>query len=63
VAETSAGPHANHLHQTDNHTSTLSLNFLKAGCSSWCPTVSKHWRKFQKYDRIKCQLKYFLQQC
>jgi len=26
--------------QTDNHASTLSLNFLKAGCSSWRPTNS-----------------------
>ena len=24
--------------QTDNHTSTSSLNFLPAVCSSWCPT-------------------------
>ena len=24
--------------QTDNHASTSSLNFLQAGCSSWCPT-------------------------
>jgi len=23
---------------TDNHTNTPSLNFLQAGCSSWCPT-------------------------
>jgi len=28
------------LLQTDNHTSTSSLNFLQAGCSSWCPTNS-----------------------
>jgi len=26
--------------QTDNHASTPSLNFLRAGCSSWCPTNS-----------------------
>ena len=26
--------------QTDNHTNTSSLNFLQAGCSSWCPTNS-----------------------
>jgi len=26
--------------QTDNHASTSSLNFLQAGCSSWCPTDS-----------------------
>jgi len=25
------------LLQTDNHTNTSSLNFLQAGCSSWCP--------------------------
>ena len=28
------------LLQTDNHASTLSLNFLQARCSSWCPTNS-----------------------
>jgi len=28
------------LLQTDNHTSTSSLNFLQAGCSSWCSTNS-----------------------
>jgi len=28
------------LLQTDNHTNTSSLNFLQAGCSSWCPTNS-----------------------
>jgi len=28
------------LLQTDNHTSTLSLNFLLVGCSSWCSTNS-----------------------
>jgi len=34
------------LLQTDNDAGTLSLNFLQAGCSSWCPpTVSKHWRQ------------------
>jgi len=26
--------------QTDNHASTPSLNFLRARCSSWCPTNS-----------------------
>jgi len=26
--------------QTDNHASTSPLNFLWAGCSSWCPTNS-----------------------
>jgi len=24
--------------QTDNHGSMSSLNFLQAGCYSWCPT-------------------------
>jgi len=28
------------LLQTDNHASTSSLNFLQAGCSSWCQTNS-----------------------
>jgi len=28
------------LIQADNHASTLSLNFLQAGCSTWCPTNS-----------------------
>jgi len=28
------------LLQTDNHTSTSSLNYLQAGCSSWHPTNS-----------------------
>jgi len=34
--------------QTDNHTSTSSLNFLQTGCSFCCqPTVSKsvHWQR------------------
>jgi len=31
--------------QTDNLASTLSLNFWLAKCSSWHPTVSKHWRQ------------------
>jgi len=26
--------------QADNHTNTLSLNFLQAGCFSWRPTSS-----------------------
>jgi len=36
VAVAPAGPYANHLHllQTDNHTSTSSLSFLHAACSS-----------------------------
>jgi len=25
--------------QTDNHASTSSLNFLQAGCSSWCQST------------------------
>jgi len=29
-------------HQTDNHTSTSSLIFLQAGCSSWRPSVKTH---------------------
>ena len=31
--------------QADNHASTPPLSFLQAGCSSWRPTVSKHWRQ------------------
>jgi len=31
--------------QTEQHASTSSLYFLQAGCSSWHPTVSKHWRQ------------------
>jgi len=32
------------LLQTDSHASTSSLNFLQAGCSSWCPANSvKLW--------------------
>ena len=32
--------------QTDNKASTSSLNFLQAGCPSWCPTTeSRHWRQ------------------
>ena len=44
VAVTSAGPYAMQiictLHQTDNHASTLSLNFLQAGITSWHPANS-----------------------
>ena len=36
----SAGPYANYLHLAPDHTSTSSLNFLQAGCSSWCLTNS-----------------------
>jgi len=28
------------IHAADNHASTLSLNLLQAGCSSWRPTNS-----------------------
>jgi len=35
MAVASAGSYTN---QTDNHTSTSSLNFLQVGCSSWCGT-------------------------
>ena len=28
------------IFQTDNHASTPSLNFLRTGCSSWCPANS-----------------------
>jgi len=39
----SAGPHANHLLQTDNHTSTLSLNFYRLDAlPDTQPMVSKH---------------------
>ena len=40
VAVASVGPHASLCTslQTDNHVSTSSLRFLRAGCSSWHPT-------------------------
>ena len=46
MAVASAGPYANNLHvvpdrQWHQHPIT---QFLQAGCSSWRPTVSKHWR-------------------
>jgi len=42
--------------QTDNHASTSSLNFLQAGCFSWCPANSVkalkvRWMIFQKYAK------------
>jgi len=59
VAVASAGPFANHLHlaprlQTDNHASTLSLNFYRPDVLSDAQvTVSKHWR--QQYTLKVCQ--------
>jgi len=41
VAVASAGPQANTSLQTDNHDSTSSLKFLRAGCSSCHPTNSQ----------------------
>ena len=42
VAVASAAPYANHLNLAPdkNHASISTLNFLQAGCSSWCPTNS-----------------------
>ena len=42
VAVASAEPYASYLHfaPEDNHTSTSSLRFLRAGCPSWHPTNS-----------------------
>jgi len=34
IALAFAAPYANNLHLADNHTNTLSLNFLQVGCSS-----------------------------
>ena len=51
-AVASAGPYANNPHlapDTDNHTNTSSLNFLHAGCSSWCPTNSVNTLKAVSY--------------
>jgi len=42
VAVALARSDANHLHLAPdrNYASNSSLNFLQAGCSSWCPTNS-----------------------
>ena len=46
VAVASAEPHASYLHfaPEDNHASTSSVRFLRAGCSSWHPTNSAKTR-------------------
>jgi len=36
----SFAPHSRH-----NHASMSSLSFMQARCSSWCPTMPKHWRQ------------------
>ena len=38
--------------------STPHHSFLQAGCSTWCPTVSKHWR----HDNIKYNSTFLLQE-
>jgi len=43
--------------QTDNHASTPSLYFLRAGCSCWCPT---HSVKALKADAHKNTEKIYL---
>ena len=47
--------------QTDNHTNTLSLNFLEARCSSWCSTNSvkalkekQCWHSLNKSNQQHC---------
>jgi len=46
VAVALAEPYADHLHLAADRLTTISLNFLQAGCSFWCkPTVSKYWRQ------------------
>jgi len=42
--------------QTDNHTSTSSLNVLQAACSSWCPTNSVKALKAMIYHKTKQQI-------
>jgi len=41
--------------QTYNHASTPSLNFLQAGCSSWCPTNSVKALKWQMHWQVQSQ--------
>ena len=65
VAVASAEPYASYLHfaPEDNHASTSSVRFLRAGCPSWHPTnnvkapvtqstISKHWTKLSTWHNI-----------
>jgi len=46
VEAASDGPYAKHLHlPPDTSHCYLTIHFLQARCSSWCPTVSKDWRQ------------------
>jgi len=42
-------------HSTDNHASSISLNFVQAKCSSWCPTNNVKALKINNlYRNTKC---------
>jgi len=43
--------------QTDNHASIPSLNFLQAGCSSWCPTNRVKALKAVSFT-LNCKINY-----
>ena len=55
VAVASAEPYASYLHfaPEDNHTSTSSVRFLRAGCSSWHPTNSVKALKANNNNNIQ----------
>ena len=57
VAVASAEQHASYLHFAleDNHTNTISVRFLRAGCPSWHPTNSVKTLKAQKERKTKLE--------